>query len=609
MSSNQENIEARLAAYVDDELRDAEREEIERHLTANPQHRALIDELRRTRSMLVGLPRAKAPADILESLQSQLERATLLGDPEDHAVSDSYKIGFWSQFRAIAAVLLLTCGLAAVVYYVLPRDRAVPELAISDAPAPPGVTVEESAKPAESMTDSLAGAKGGFDKRLGSEAKFKEREVAAANEPAKSLPTPNRDQNFLELAVTNAFNAQTATVPVTGTDPFGPAVRAELTANGVSANAAYVVVDTDNADATNGAVVNYLAENRAMWEQMPAPLGISDLAGAAGRFNNVNVQIALSPSTQSSDGVLFGGKGGAMQEDREAYARDRRSMSPEQQRQSFDADSQQQVGQSQLSGVMVRDATQMDLSPQAVQQQQRINSGSLIVARNLSRRQVQELNGAVTRTARRSEVYAPAAVQKLEIAQQQGNAPLASVSADEGFNKSTAEKPSTQPVIASAGAKVVFRYDNYKTADAVTEFEVDSTGKLNVPQLGSLDVSNLTVDEINVSIGRTVANTAPPMTAISIVPPAVAAPVTNAPVAAVDEDRLDVVIVVRGAVPADLNQPAANQMMPGAVQTPVDTPSQQPKPAVEQPQSAEQAHQTETPVPPTTAPQPPATQP
>ena len=76
--ANTENIEAKLCAYVDGDLDPAGCAEIEQHLATNPQHRQLMVELREQRELLRGLPRAKAPEDMLESVQTQLERSVLL---------------------------------------------------------------------------------------------------------------------------------------------------------------------------------------------------------------------------------------------------------------------------------------------------------------------------------------------------------------------------------------------------------------------------------------------------------------------------------------------------------------------------------------------------
>src|SRR3954452_22294926 len=116
-----EDIEAKLAAYVDGELDEAGRAEIEKHLATNPQHAQLIRELMQQRQIVRDLPREMAPADVAEQINAQLERAALLGDDaSDDVDSTALRISHWRQFRAIAAVLVLTAGLSIVVYYVLP---------------------------------------------------------------------------------------------------------------------------------------------------------------------------------------------------------------------------------------------------------------------------------------------------------------------------------------------------------------------------------------------------------------------------------------------------------------------------------------------------------
>jgi hypothetical protein len=119
MESSKEKIEAQLCAYVEGELDDAQRAEIEQHLAANPHHQALIAELRAASGLLRDLPRVKAPIELNESLCGQLERSALL-DPTDDDFDPTRSVNRWPQFTAVAAVLLLATGLAFVVYYVLP---------------------------------------------------------------------------------------------------------------------------------------------------------------------------------------------------------------------------------------------------------------------------------------------------------------------------------------------------------------------------------------------------------------------------------------------------------------------------------------------------------
>ena len=119
MESSKEKIEAQLCAYIEGELDERDRADIERHLQTNPQHKALIAELRKHRDLLQTLPRATVPGELNENLTGQLERSALLSD-DDETSEAGVRINRWPQFTAVAAVLLLAVGLGIVVYYVLP---------------------------------------------------------------------------------------------------------------------------------------------------------------------------------------------------------------------------------------------------------------------------------------------------------------------------------------------------------------------------------------------------------------------------------------------------------------------------------------------------------
>src|SRR5258708_360392 len=120
MESSKEQIEAQLCAYIDGELNDAERAEIEKHLATNSQHKALIAELRRHSGLLQDLPRATAPLELNEALCGQLERSALLNPSQEESSQNVLSINRWPQITAVAAVLMLAIGLGIVVYYVLP---------------------------------------------------------------------------------------------------------------------------------------------------------------------------------------------------------------------------------------------------------------------------------------------------------------------------------------------------------------------------------------------------------------------------------------------------------------------------------------------------------
>lgn len=128
-NSNQEIIEARLATFIDGELDPAERMEIETHLEQNPQYRKMVEELRMGRELVRGLRRESAPPELAEAFNSQLERSVLLdgGGEQDQP---QMRIGAWQHIFAAAAIVFLTVGLAAIVYYELPRPGGM--MAIGD---------------------------------------------------------------------------------------------------------------------------------------------------------------------------------------------------------------------------------------------------------------------------------------------------------------------------------------------------------------------------------------------------------------------------------------------------------------------------------------------
>jgi hypothetical protein len=113
-----ENIEAMLCAYVEGDLDEAGRAQIEKHLQSNPQHRKLLDDLVQMKEMVRGLPRVKAPMDVGDSLRQKVERSMLL---EDAAVvrPTGGQVDRWPQMFAIAAMFLLVSALCFIVYRAL----------------------------------------------------------------------------------------------------------------------------------------------------------------------------------------------------------------------------------------------------------------------------------------------------------------------------------------------------------------------------------------------------------------------------------------------------------------------------------------------------------
>ena len=154
MPDDMEQIEARLAAYIDGTLPAAQRAEIENYLKANPAHAKLISELVSLKTAVGGLPREKAPAEVLDALQSQIERHALL-DADEDGDTPSMRITRWPAFGSAAAVLLLAAGLGLLVYQVLPKPKA--DLAILASTRPGEVRLSDDAavaggKPDDALT-------------------------------------------------------------------------------------------------------------------------------------------------------------------------------------------------------------------------------------------------------------------------------------------------------------------------------------------------------------------------------------------------------------------------------------------------------------------------
>jgi hypothetical protein len=205
--SEHENIEARLCSYVEGDLDAEARAEIEKYLLANPQYRALIAELGRTRGLLSGLPRESAPAELLETLSGQIERSALLGD--DDAAAMQIRPNRFGHLAAWAAVLMLTGGLAAVIYRVLPSNKSQPEIALLK-PAPPAV----SATPG--MADDSIRSLNELDKSLNVSTPTVSPEAAPAAVAAAIAP-----------AATAPMNEQVAAVPPAGSSAGSSAAAAQ----------------------------------------------------------------------------------------------------------------------------------------------------------------------------------------------------------------------------------------------------------------------------------------------------------------------------------------------------------------------------------------------
>lgn len=160
MNESQEHLdpkeatEAKLCAYLEGELPASERADIEQHLTANPQHRKLLADLAKTRQWMRAIPRQSAPTDLAESFQGQVERSMLL----DGSASSPLSKVRWPQVLMLAAIVVLTLGLAGTLIYMLrPLSHS---FSVGPSVAPPPATSPAVAGTAENKLDGKLNAPG-----------------------------------------------------------------------------------------------------------------------------------------------------------------------------------------------------------------------------------------------------------------------------------------------------------------------------------------------------------------------------------------------------------------------------------------------------------------
>ena len=124
MDDRRAKLEAQLSAYLDGELTDAERAEVEVWLAVDAEARALLADLERIAGGLHALPRAHAASDMLESIRTRMERQALLGDtaaaPGTGRTSGS-RTGRW----AAAAAIVLLSSVAGYVSWLLNTSESI----------------------------------------------------------------------------------------------------------------------------------------------------------------------------------------------------------------------------------------------------------------------------------------------------------------------------------------------------------------------------------------------------------------------------------------------------------------------------------------------------
>lgn len=215
MSQSKENIEAKLAEYVEDTLDDAGRAEIEQHLAANPEHRQLMGDLGGTRTILRKLPRQTAPAELTDTLQSQLERTVLLDDGFDGGGLP--QIRRWPQVMAVAAILLLAVGLGLVVYVTLPPQHPSGFTIIErEVPGEVGVAAPQGPVTPDQTPGLAQREQARADQTTGAQAEGEQPESGGGDGTTFSVDQPPTARMAPEAAIDAAVESPGSQLPLAG---------------------------------------------------------------------------------------------------------------------------------------------------------------------------------------------------------------------------------------------------------------------------------------------------------------------------------------------------------------------------------------------------------
>lgn len=294
MINPNEIIEARLAAYIDGDLSAADRAEIEAYLRANPEHQRSIEDMTRVRAVLRAVPREKAPPEVLDQLQTHLERSALLD-----ASPVAGRIYRWSQWSGAAAVLLLTAGLGVAIFKVLPDDTG-DSRSVAVAPAGRGTgglfeTPDTMRGPAWVPTRDETSR--GLDLMTARAADGREDPV-----PGATVVAPRGDA---DLARSPAMAPRSPATVTSATPAVIPIPPPERDAAAVSSPVA-VVIETDDPAISSNLIAGYFVQNRIEFDRVDDPARLATLARAAGPMRErTNVAIPVTPpTTRETDEAL-----------------------------------------------------------------------------------------------------------------------------------------------------------------------------------------------------------------------------------------------------------------------------------------------------------------
>ena len=126
-------IEELLNSYIDGELTERENTEVQRLISHDTQVAQCLRELQTSKMLVSSLPRAEAPARILDEVKASLETEVLSGERAWNEEPSGGRVGvrhlMVRKFLAAAAMVGLVAILGGVVYTIVAPETPVPAVA------------------------------------------------------------------------------------------------------------------------------------------------------------------------------------------------------------------------------------------------------------------------------------------------------------------------------------------------------------------------------------------------------------------------------------------------------------------------------------------------
>jgi len=128
---NNPNLDELLNGYIDGELTDRQRIELQRLISNDTNIARKLEQLRRCKMLVGALPHAEAPADMLRRVKASLESQTFLGPqmPRFDNQAGARQLLFRKVLTA-AAMIALIAVLGTVIYTIVAPDDAVKPVAM-----------------------------------------------------------------------------------------------------------------------------------------------------------------------------------------------------------------------------------------------------------------------------------------------------------------------------------------------------------------------------------------------------------------------------------------------------------------------------------------------